>query len=81
MSALHVEVTGQGELPLVLVHGWGMNAAAWGDFATGLAARYPVHRVELPGHGRSQAVGGDRRGSFVPVRRRRRVRTPQGPGG
>lgn len=53
MSALHVEVTGQGELPLVLVHGWGMNAAAWGDFATGLAARYPVHRVELPGHGRS----------------------------
>lgn len=39
--------------PLVLVHGWGMNAAVWGDFAHQLAAEAEVIRLELPGHGRS----------------------------
>jgi pimeloyl-[acyl-carrier protein] methyl ester esterase len=57
MSGLHVETAGRGDRPLVLVHGWGMNAAAWGEFAATLAERRPVYRIELPGHGRS-AWGG-----------------------
>lgn len=61
MTGLHVESAGQGRagVPLVLVHGWGMNAAAWGDFGERLAAAHPVYRVELPGHGRSTWDGAD----------------------
>jgi pimeloyl-[acyl-carrier protein] methyl ester esterase len=59
VSALHVESAGRGGPPLVLVHGWGMNAAAWGDFAAHLAERHQVYRVELPGHGRSAWAGPD----------------------
>lgn len=36
---------------LVLVHGWGMNAAVWDGWLPGLAARGRVRTVELPGHG------------------------------
>ena len=36
---------------LVLVHGWGMNAAVWGAFADGLAGRFRLSLLELPGHG------------------------------
>lgn len=35
---------------LVLVHGWGMNAAVWQPFLPYLE-EYRVTRVELPGHG------------------------------
>jgi len=52
MSNLYMERQGVGQ-PLVLVHGWGMNAAVWGDFADKLAAQFEVIRLELPGHGRS----------------------------
>lgn len=37
------------EQPLVLVHGWGMNAAVWSGLGD-LAGRKP-HPLELPGHG------------------------------
>ena len=36
---------------LVLVHGWGMNAAVWGTFADGLAGWFRLSLLELPGHG------------------------------
>ncbi len=38
---------------LVLVHGWGMNAAAWGVLPALLESRFRVTRLELPGHGES----------------------------
>ncbi len=55
MAGLKVERRGQGA-PLVLVHGWGMNAAVWGAVLAPLARRRELHLVELPGHGGSRAV-------------------------
>ena len=51
---LHVESTGSGP-DLVLLHGWGMNAAVWGDVAGALAQHFRLHCVDLPGHGASPA--------------------------
>lgn len=38
---------------LVLLHGWGMNAAVWDGLPADLAAGFTQHRIELPGHGES----------------------------
>ncbi len=54
--ALCVSVSGQGP-DLVLVHGWGMNAAVWAPLLPYLEGRWRVHRVDLPGHGRSPWSG------------------------
>jgi pimeloyl-[acyl-carrier protein] methyl ester esterase len=51
---LHVEISGSGP-DLVLLHGWGMNAAVWDESATELAQHFRLHCVDLPGHGASPA--------------------------
>lgn len=51
---LHVEVSGNGP-DLVLLHGWGMNAAVWDETSAGLAKHFRLHCVDLPGHGASSA--------------------------
>nr|WP_086938409.1 pimeloyl-ACP methyl ester esterase BioH [Thaumasiovibrio occultus] len=38
-------------LDLVLIHGWGMNAAVWQPILPLLTPHYRVHCVELPGYG------------------------------
>jgi pimeloyl-[acyl-carrier protein] methyl ester esterase len=38
---------------LVLLHGWGMNAAVWDGLPAALSGRLTQHRIELPGHGES----------------------------
>lgn len=38
---------------LVLLHGWGMNAAVWDGLPADLTAGLTQHRIELPGHGES----------------------------
>jgi pimeloyl-[acyl-carrier protein] methyl ester esterase len=55
MNDLFLSEQGQG-LPIVLVHGWGLNSAVWEGVARGLAARAHVLMPDLPGHGRSRAV-------------------------
>jgi pimeloyl-[acyl-carrier protein] methyl ester esterase len=52
VSDLHVHVEGHGR-DLVLLHGWGFHSAAWNGAAQALASRHRVHRIDLPGHGRS----------------------------
>ncbi len=54
-SGLYTRTLGQGT-DLVLVHGWGMHGAVWGDFAERLASQFRVTLVDLPGHGRSPAL-------------------------
>jgi len=51
---LHVEVSGSGP-DLVLLHGWGTNAAVWRELAAALAPHFRTHCVDLPGHGASPA--------------------------
>jgi pimeloyl-[acyl-carrier protein] methyl ester esterase len=50
---LHVEIDGHGP-DLMLVHGWGLNAGIWDGVAAGLSGSFRVHRIDLPGHGRSE---------------------------
>jgi pimeloyl-[acyl-carrier protein] methyl ester esterase len=52
------KTTGQGR-DLVLIHGWGMNAAVWDELLPNLEAGFRVTRVDLPGHGlsREHALG------------------------
>ena len=51
---LHCQVRGDGA-DLVLLHGWGMNAAVWDNVADDLAQHFRVHSVDLPGYGDSSA--------------------------
>lgn len=46
-------------IPLVLLHGVGLNADAWGGQADALAAHYRVIAVDLPGHGESKPLAGN----------------------
>lgn len=52
---LYVESTGSGP-PLVLLHGWAMHSGLWTPVLPRLAERFRVHRVDLPGHGRSASI-------------------------
>ncbi len=53
---LAVVTSGSGA-DLVLLHGWGMNAAVWAGWLPRLETHWRVHRVDLPGHGRSPWSG------------------------
>ncbi len=53
MSALHVEVVGDGP-PLVLLHGWAMHGGVFAPLVERLREHHRVHLVDLPGHGGSR---------------------------
>jgi pimeloyl-[acyl-carrier protein] methyl ester esterase len=52
MSALHIEVRGDGPT-LALLHGWGLNLRVWDGLAGVLSRQLRIVAVDLPGHGRS----------------------------
>jgi len=41
--------------PVVLIHGVGLRAEAWGAQMEGLAGSFSLHALDLPGHGQSAA--------------------------
>lgn len=49
----HAGTTGKGNLPVVLVHGWGVSGSYFLPTAERLAADFAVYVPDLPGHGRS----------------------------
>jgi pimeloyl-[acyl-carrier protein] methyl ester esterase len=49
---LHSRTLGRGP-ELVLLHGWGMNAAVWDEVAEALAGELHCTLIDLPGHGAS----------------------------
>jgi len=53
--ATHVSGTGPA---LLLIHGWGMNAAVWQPLLPRLEDDFRVVRVDLPGHGHSPWADG-----------------------
>jgi pimeloyl-[acyl-carrier protein] methyl ester esterase len=55
VTNIHLETFGQGK-SIVLVHGWAMHTGIWREFAQRLAENYRVICVDLPGHGRSEAI-------------------------
>lgn len=50
---IHIQSTGNGQ-NLVLLHGWGMNAAVWEPLTQGLSKHFTLHLVDLPGMGLSR---------------------------
>lgn len=54
MSELHIERHGDGDTPLVLIHGWAMHGGMLSPLVEALASRYTMYVVDLPGHGYSR---------------------------
>jgi pimeloyl-[acyl-carrier protein] methyl ester esterase len=50
---LHRESRGSGGLPLVCLHGWGLNLRVFDALAEDLGAGREVQAIDLPGHGAS----------------------------
>ena len=57
MSKLWWQTKGEGKDDLVLLHGWGLNAEVWHYICEELSSHFRLHRVDLPGYGRSQGFG------------------------
>ncbi len=55
MTFIRREIYGEGP-PLVMLHGWAMHSGVWRDFARRLSGNCQVICLDLPGHGRSEAV-------------------------
>lgn len=51
---MHIDVQGSGP-DLVLIHGWAMHGGVFAPLLEQLVPHFRVHRVDLPGHGRSRA--------------------------
>ena len=52
IEKVHVEATGpESGVPVVLLHGWGSNAALMAPLANGLNTTFRVFNIDLPGHG------------------------------
>ena len=47
-----LKITSQGQgIPLVLIHGWGLNSGVWQPLAEKLSSFFKVITVDLPGYG------------------------------
>jgi pimeloyl-ACP methyl ester carboxylesterase len=53
--SLYFEESGSGP-PLILLHNFGSTARFWDPYVSALTSRFRVINVELPGHGRSDAL-------------------------
>ena len=47
---MHSKELGEGD-PLILIHGWGMNAKIWDRVESGLSKNYALIIVNFPGMG------------------------------
>ncbi|MAG77346.1 MAG: pimeloyl-[acyl-carrier protein] methyl ester esterase [Colwelliaceae bacterium] len=52
-QSLHISSIGEG-IPIVLLHGWGLNSAVFTPLAEALSSDYQVLSVDLPGYGYSR---------------------------
>jgi pimeloyl-ACP methyl ester carboxylesterase len=59
-SALHYAERGEGQAPVLLVHGAGASSAIWTMVTARLARASRVVAIDLPGHGESAAREGGR---------------------
>ncbi|MFO7756196.1 MAG: alpha/beta hydrolase [Bacteroidales bacterium] len=55
---------GEGDL-LILLHGYLESSEVWDDFVPGLAQRYRVIAIDLPGHGQSSVSGNEHSMEFM----------------
>lgn len=65
--SLYVESFGERSSPnLVLLHGWAMHSGVWGSVRDGLAQKFHLHLVDLPGHGLSHVCAREAANSQEP---------------
>lgn len=57
MNNIWWQTRGEGNVHLVLLHGWGLNAGVWDCINAQLASQFTLHLVDLPGFGRSTGFG------------------------
>lgn len=57
MNDIWWQTRGEGNIHLVLLHGWGLNAGVWDCISEQLASQFTLHLVDLPGYGRSAGYG------------------------
>lgn len=57
MNDIWWQTRGEGNIHLVLLHGWGLNAGVWDCISEQLASQFTLHLVDLPGYGRSTGFG------------------------
>lgn len=57
-TELYSEVRGEGP-DIILLHGWGMHGAIWGEFNSHLSKNFRTHALDLPGFGFSRDMSGD----------------------
>ena len=50
--SLHIRSHGHGP-DLVMLHGWGLHGGVFDSIAPALAEHFHLHRIDLPGHGKS----------------------------
>jgi pimeloyl-[acyl-carrier protein] methyl ester esterase len=54
---INYKIIGNGR-PLLLIHGWAMNAEVWSDLSDNLSSIYQVISIDLRGHGKSKRLDG-----------------------
>ena len=59
-SYISFEATGEGERPMVLLHGLGASLESWNDILPLLSAEFRIYRLDLKGHGLSDKPRDDR---------------------
>ena len=52
--SLHIEVHGNGPMPLVMIHGWAMHGGVFAPLVNALTDHCTMYLVDLPGHGYSR---------------------------
>lgn len=57
MNDIGWQTYGEGNVHLVLLHGWGLNAKVWHCIREELGSHFTLHLADLPGYGRSTGYG------------------------
>lgn len=57
MKDIWWQTKGEGDVDLVLLHGWGLNSQVWDCITPELSSHFTLHLVDLPGYGRSRGFG------------------------
>lgn len=53
---LHYEMSGNGDIPLLLLHGFMEDSSIWKDMEDSLSNKFKIIKIDLPGHGKSGPI-------------------------
>ncbi|MBO4234528.1 alpha/beta hydrolase [Riemerella anatipestifer] len=53
---LNYEISGEGQEPVVLLHGFLENNSIWNDLESYLSEHFSLIKIDLPGHGKSEVM-------------------------